>query len=59
MRCCKKHIKQSDMHDSTSNGGQLKKIIVSYKSKQELAAYIAVVKDEMNNIVNPPRMTAR
>ena len=30
-----------------------------YKSKQELAAYIAVVKDEMNNIVNPPRMTAK
>ena len=26
-----------------------------YKSKQELAAYIAVVKDEMNNIVNPPK----
>lgn len=27
----------------------------NYKSKQELAAYIAVVKDEMNNIVNPPK----
>lgn len=26
-----------------------------YKSKQELAAYITVVKDEMNNIVNPPK----
>ena len=29
--------------------------INKYKSKQELAAYIAVVKDEMNNIVNPPK----
>ena len=27
----------------------------NYNSKQELAAYIAVVKDEMNNIVNPPK----
>ncbi len=27
----------------------------NYNSKQELAAYIAVVKDEMNNIVTPPK----
>ena len=27
----------------------------NYNSKQELAAYITVVKDEMNNIVNPPK----
>ena len=38
--------------DSTSKGN---KDNCSYKSKQELAAYIAVVKDEMNNIVNPPK----
>jgi hypothetical protein len=30
-------------------------LVNKYKSKQELAAYIAVVKDEMNNIVNPPK----
>ena len=38
--------------DSSSKGN---KDNCSYKSKQELAAYIAVVKDEMNNIVNPPK----
>ena len=38
--------------DSTSKGN---KDNCSYKSKQELAAYITVVKDEMNNIVNPPK----
>lgn len=38
--------------DSTSKGN---KDNCSYKSKQELAAYIGVVKDEMNNIVNPPK----
>ena len=38
--------------DLTSKGNKDK---CEYKSKQELAAYIAVVKDEMNNIVNPPK----
>lgn len=38
--------------DSTSKGN---KDNCSYKSKQELTAYITVVKDEMNNIVNPPK----
>ena len=38
--------------DSTNKGN---KNNCSYNSKQELAAYIAVVKDEMNNIVNPPK----
>lgn len=38
--------------DSTNKGN---KNNCEYKSKQELAAYIAVVKDEMNNIVNPPK----
>ena len=31
----------------------------SYKSKQELAAYITVVKDEMNSIVNPSKDTSK
>lgn len=38
--------------DLTSKGN---KDNCEYKSKQELAAYIAVVKDEMNNIVKPPK----
>ncbi len=38
--------------DNTGDANECKK---NYKSKQELAAYIAVVKDEMNNIVNPPK----
>lgn len=38
--------------DLTSKGN---KDNCEYKSKQELAAYIAVKKDEMNNIVNPPK----
>ena len=44
--------KQIGYDDSNSKGN---KDNCSYKSKQELAAYIAVVKDEMNNIVNPPK----
>ena len=42
-------------YTDNSSGGSAKKDNCEYKSKQELAAYIAVVKDEMNNIVNPPK----
>lgn len=42
-------------YTDNSSGGTAEKNNCEYKSKQELAAYIAVVKDEMNNIVNPPK----
>lgn len=42
-------------YTDNSSGGDADKNKCEYKSKQELAAYIAVVKDEMNNIVNPPK----
>ena len=42
-------------YTDNSSGGTAVKDNCEYKSKQELAAYIAVVKDEMNNIVNPPK----
>ena len=42
-------------YEDNNSGGTADKNKCEYKSKQELAAYIAVVKDEMNNIVNPPK----
>ena len=42
--------------DNTGNVDECKK---NYKSKQELAAYITVVKDEMNSIVNPSKDTSK
>ena len=42
-------------YTDNSSGGSAINDNCEYKSKQELAAYIAVVKDEMNNIVNPPK----
>ena len=42
-------------YEDNNSGGTADKNKCEYKSKQELAAYIAVVKDEINNIVNPPK----